>query len=148
MASAPLPRNSRIEERWNCVNQTLQGQNSTENACCQRLAGQRQAASVSGRSGSGVAGTGTPLMGDHLEEFFCVEQFTGWEGKFRLNLPGNLVRHIESHVGRQRIPPVQERLDERKLLWRKPLRSEGGCGRHLPGLGWWPNRLGVQQRLF
>src|SRR6202171_1960926 len=106
----------------------------TENACCLRLAGQRQAARVNGRSASGVAGTGTPLVGDHLEEFFRVEQFTGWEGKFRLNLPGDLARHIESHVGRQRTPPVQERLDERKLLWSKPLRSEGGCGRYLPRL--------------
>src|SRR5256885_7001778 len=48
------------------------------------------------------ASTGTPLMGDHLEEFFCVEKFTGWEGKSRLNLSGDLVRHIESHVGRDR----------------------------------------------
>src|SRR6266404_8661165 len=95
-------------------------------ACVQPSGGQPRTAE---ESGSGVAGTGTPLLGDHLEEFFCVEQFTGWEGKFRLNLPGDLVRHIEPHVGRQRIPPVQERLDERKLLWSKPLRSEGGCGR-------------------
>src|SRR6267143_5348499 len=94
------------------------------NVCCLRLAEQRQAASVSGRSGSGVAGTGTPLMGDHLKEFFCVEQFTGWEGKFRLNLPGDLVRHIEPHVERQRIPPVQERLDERKLFWSRLKRQD------------------------
>src|ERR1700676_3201272 len=105
------------------------------NVCRLRLTGQRQAATDCRRGASGVAGTGTPLVGDHLEEFFRVEHFTGWEGKFRLNLPGDLVRHIEPYVGRQRIPPVQERLDERKLLWSKPLRSEGGCGRHLPVLG-------------
>src|SRR5260370_28724091 len=85
-----------IKEPWNYVNQTLQAVPGTE------------------RGRSEVAGTGTPLVRDHLEEFFCVEQFTGWQGKFRRDRPGDLVRPIESVRGTQRTPPVQERLDQRE----------------------------------
>src|SRR5258708_721077 len=98
MASAPLPRNFNHKRAMELCQSDIAGSTSTE------------------RGGSEVASTGTPLVRDHLEEFFCVEQFTGWQGKFRLNLPGDLIRHIETHVGRQRTPPVQKRLDQRELL--------------------------------
>src|SRR5260370_8542100 len=84
-----------IKEPWNYVNQTLQAVPGTESG------------------GSEVPGTQTPLVPAHLQEFFSVEQFTGWQGKVRLNLPGDLIRHIETHVGRQRTPTVQVRREQR-----------------------------------
>ena len=47
-------------------------------------------------------------MGDRLKEFFCVEQFTGREGKVRPNLRSDLICHVIAHVGGKRTPPIQK----------------------------------------
>src|SRR6266478_2044296 len=123
--------NSRIEERWSRVNHSLRANigDYWSPVCC------RPSAATGGTTASAVAGTGTPPMGDHLKEFLCIEQFTRWKGKFRLNLSGNLISHAKAYVGRKRTPAVQERLDECKLLWGQPLGTIACCRGRWAGLG-------------
>ena len=126
---------SRIEEQWNCVNKTLQNQTIDEETRAPPAVALANRLATTRSSRSGIPGGGTPLVGDGLKKVFRIEHFTWWERKFRPNLLGDLICHVKAHVARKRTPPVQERLDQRKLLRGKPLRSISGGRRRLPGHG-------------